>query len=78
MHQETKPFLDPDDKIETDRVRRDEMGHARPNENDGDPRTGGGKKPEKVEDRPIVGQVKPGDYPAQDRADSAPDPKINP
>lgn len=78
MHQETKPFLDPDDKIERDRVRRDAMGHARPNQNDGDPRATGGQDPEKVEDRPIVGQVEPDDYPEQDRKASAPDPKMNP
>ncbi|HEX4694091.1 hypothetical protein [Sphingomonas sp.] len=35
--------------------------------------TPGGNDPEKVEDRPNVSQVKPGDYPAADRAESSPD-----
>jgi len=34
--------------------------------------TPGGNKPEKVEDRPNVGTVKPEDYPEEDRRDQRP------
>lgn len=52
--------------------RRGPAGNVRPNGDDPDPRTGGGKSQEDVEDRPSVGTVKPEDYPVADRADSKP------
>ena len=41
-------------------------------EPDGDGKTPGGQKPEKVGDRPNVSTVKPEDYPAEQRRDSRP------
>ncbi|MCW2350475.1 hypothetical protein [Sphingobium sp. B12D2B] len=41
------------------------MGDARPDAAENDNRTGGGQSQEKVEDRPMVGSVKPEDYPEQ-------------
>ena len=52
--------------------RRGPGGDVRPNGDDSDPRTGGGKSQEDVEDRPSVGTVKPEDYPDADRANSKP------
>ncbi len=54
-----------------DSPRRGPLGDVLPNENDPDPRTGGGQPPEKVEDRPVVGTVKPEDYPEDQRAKGA-------
>jgi hypothetical protein len=34
--------------------------------------TPGGQPPEKVEDRPFVGEVSPDDYPAEERAEENP------
>jgi hypothetical protein len=51
------------DSGKEDMPRRGAAGDARPNFDDPDPRTRGGQKPEDVEDRPNVGQVKPEDYP---------------
>lgn len=48
------------------------LGDAIPSKNAPDDQTHGGQKPEKIEDRPNVGTVKPEDYPAEDRARSAP------
>lgn len=64
--------LDPAAKQTGDMPRRGPLGDARPNQHDPDPRTRGGKPQEDVEDRPTVGTVEPEDYPAKDRADSAP------
>ena len=50
--------------------RRGPAGDVQPN--DPDPRAGGGKSQEDVEDRPSVSTVKPEDYPEADRADSKP------
>lgn len=64
--------LDPE-QCQTDELpRRGPAGNVRPNGDDPDPRTGGGKSQEDVEDRPSVGTVKPEDYPVADRADSKP------
>lgn len=47
--------------------RRGPLGDVLPSDADPDPRTSGGEPPEKVEDRPNVGTVKPEDYPLKDR-----------
>lgn len=52
--------------------RRGPAGDMPPSEPDPDLRSRGGQPQEDVEDRPVVGSVKPVDYPAQDRADSRP------
>jgi len=65
--------LDPNAKQIDDLQRRGPAGDARPNYEDPDPRTRGGKPQEDVEDRPNVGVVTPEDYPEADRADSRPD-----
>lgn len=44
------------------------LGDAIPSKDAPDDQTQGGQEPEKIEDRPNVGTVKPEDYPAQDRA----------
>jgi len=44
---------------------RGPAGDARPDVVSPDPRTGGGQKPERVEDRPNVSTVEPEDYPEQ-------------
>jgi len=55
-----------------ERKRKDEtgtprgpLGDARPDADGGKSPTRGGQPPEKVEDRPVVGSVKPEDYPSQ-------------
>lgn len=50
---------------ERDRTSRGPLGDARPDSTENDTRTGGGQSPEKVENRPMVGTVKPEDYPSQ-------------
>ncbi|MBB3939119.1 hypothetical protein GGR39_000759 [Novosphingobium fluoreni] len=50
---------------ERDQTSRGPLGDARPDSTDNDTRTGGGRPVEKVEDRPMVGTVKPEDYPSQ-------------
>ncbi len=45
--------------------RRGPLGDVIPDNDGPDPRTRGGNKPEKVEDRPNVGMVTPEDYPEQ-------------
>lgn len=47
---------------------RGRFGDTRPDE-DHDDRTRGGQKPEKVEDRPLVNEVEPEDYPKAERRD---------
>lgn len=64
--------LDPAAKQADQLQRRGPAGDARPNDQDPDPRTRGGKPQEDVEDRPVVSTVTPEDYPARDRADSRP------
>ncbi|WP_206240102.1 hypothetical protein [Novosphingobium terrae] len=44
------------------------LGDVIPDADDRDTRTGGAQPAEPVEDRPNVGQVKPEDYPLEDRA----------
>lgn len=66
------PALDPHAKQTDDLQRHGPAGDARPNYEDPDPRTRGGKPQEDVEDRPSVSTVTPEDYPAADRADSQP------
>ena len=62
--------LDPEQGQTDELPRRGPAGDVRPNGDDPDPRTGGGKSKEDVEDRPCVGTVKPEDYTVADRADS--------
>jgi hypothetical protein len=50
---------------------RGPLGDARPDARPEPPKSHGGQPPEKVEDRPTVGTVKPEDYPAQERRDGA-------
>ncbi|MGF7153298.1 hypothetical protein [Novosphingobium gossypii] len=47
---------------------RGTFGDARPDD-ENDSRTKGAQKPEKVEDRPLVNEVDPEDYPQQERKD---------
>lgn len=54
-----------DEKRKRSEMPRGPLGDARPDAAEGDNRTGGGQPPEKVEDRPVVGSVKPEDYPEQ-------------
>lgn len=54
-----------DKKRNPDEMPRGPLGDARPDAAEGDSRTGGGQPQEKVEDRPVVGTVKPEDYPEQ-------------
>lgn len=44
-------------------VKREPAGDARPDAPGPDPRTGGGLQQERPEDRPMVGSVKPENYP---------------
>lgn len=44
---------------------RGPLGDARPDSGEDASPTPGGQPPEKVSDRPVVGTVKPGDYPTQ-------------
>lgn len=64
--------LDPQKGRSDGLPRRGPAGDVRPNGDDPDPRTRGGKSQEDVEDRASVGTVKPEDYPEADRADSKP------
>ncbi|MBO9574964.1 MAG: hypothetical protein J7494_04440 [Sphingobium sp.] len=48
-----------------DLPKRGPLGDVLPGKEKQDPRTRGGLPPEKVEDRPNVGTVKPEDYPEQ-------------
>ncbi len=50
--------------------RQGPLGDVRPEHGD-DPRTGGGMDQEPVDRRPVVGKVKPSDYPEKDRAEQA-------
>jgi len=50
---------------ERNQTSRGPLSDARPDSTDNDTRTGGGQPVEKVEDRPMVGTVKPEDYPSQ-------------
>lgn len=54
-----------DKKRNPNEMPRGPLGDARPDAAEGDNRTGGGQPQEKVEDRPVVGTVKPEDYPEQ-------------
>lgn len=63
MTDQLKPNRDSD---RGEMPRRGPLGDVEPDRNDPDPRTRGGEKPEKVEDRPNVGEVKPEDYPHRD------------
>jgi hypothetical protein len=65
--------LDPGPRQTQQMPHRGPAGDARPDDQDPDPRTRGGKPQEDVEDRPVVGTVDPEDYPAEDRAASRPD-----
>lgn len=71
MTEQTRKPTGPSDVSMDDSPRRGPLGDVRPDENDPDPRTGGGQPPEKVEDRPAVGTVKPEDYPEEERAKGA-------
>lgn len=50
---------------------RGPLGDARPDATDPHKQKESGQKPEKVEDRPMVGSVKPEDYPDDQRAKGA-------
>lgn len=52
---------------------RGPLGDALPGRTTTDPRANPAQPPEKVEDRPNVGQVKPEDYPQEDRDRATPD-----
>ncbi|MBA2934453.1 hypothetical protein HZF05_10125 [Sphingomonas sp. CGMCC 1.13654] len=60
MPEETRPGID---ETQKGRPQHGPAGDARPNPDGADPRARPGQKPEKVEDRPTVSQVKPEDYP---------------
>ncbi|MFZ5706423.1 MAG: hypothetical protein ACOY5R_14330 [Pseudomonadota bacterium] len=75
MPEFTTDRLDPDAKQTEALQRRDPAGDARPNAQDPDPRTRGGKPQEAAEDRPTVGTVTPEDYPLADRKASRPEPE---
>ncbi|MFK4874858.1 hypothetical protein [Novosphingobium sp. ZW T3_23] len=49
-------------------ARRGALGDARPDAIDPHRQTEGPQKPEKIEDRPSMGTVKPEDYPEDQRA----------
>ncbi|NKI98372.1 hypothetical protein [Novosphingobium sp. SG707] len=51
----------------TSQNRKGPLGDVIPSKAAPDRETSGGQKPEKVEDRPNVGQVSPEDYPEADR-----------
>lgn len=72
MPEQTKETLSPEDKQVEQSPRRGPAGDVQPNENDPDPRTGGSRPQEKVEDRPHISRVTPEDYPEDQRADSDP------
>lgn len=57
------PGPDPEQPFRTP---RGAFGDARPDEHH-DARANPAQKPEKIEDRPMVGQVRPEDYPADER-----------
>ncbi|AJR22426.1 MULTISPECIES: hypothetical protein [Sphingobium] len=63
---------DSDHAPEKARTPKGPLGDALPGREEEDPRTTGGQDQERVEDRPVVGQVKPEDYPEKDRRDSTP------
>lgn len=50
---------------------RGDLGDARPDAADPHVQKESGQKPEKLEDRPMVGSVKPEDYPEDQRAKGA-------
>jgi hypothetical protein len=57
----------------SDDIRRQNPGETTTGDLAGqDDITPGGRKPEKVEDRPNVGQVEPEDYPQEDRENAQP------
>lgn len=53
------------EKDRSDGTPRGPLGDARPDAGGDASPTPGGQKPEKVEDRPVVGTVRPEDYPSQ-------------
>ena len=63
----------PDNKQDrpVDRPRRGALGDTIPRPDDPTP-TRGGQNPEEVEDRPVVGRVRPEDYPPDERAKGQP------
>lgn len=61
MSEAKREILKPSDASVGGSLRKGPLGDVRPDENDPDPRTRGGQPPEKVEDRPAVGTVKPED-----------------
>ena len=54
-----------------DKRERGPLGEGRPEQEDVEA-TGGGQRPEPVEDRPSVGTVRPEDYPQEQRAKGDP------
>jgi hypothetical protein len=69
--EKTSDEIHPSGKALDDTPRTGPMGDVQPRENDPDPRANPGQPPEKVEDRPMVSQVKPEDYPKSERAKGA-------
>ncbi len=64
----------PNDAPRRDPDPRGPFGDARPGADKAEDETKGSLPQEKVEDRPNVSRVEPEDYPAEDRAASAPAP----
>jgi len=58
--------------METIRSEVSDMSDENKRDDDDPAATPGGLKPEKVEDRPNVGTVKPEDYPEREREESSP------
>lgn len=71
MAEISRDKLDPSGEQGRPTPPRGPLGDVRPDEQTPDPRTGGGKPQERVEDRPNVGSVEPDDYPEDERARSA-------
>ncbi|MBT2245022.1 hypothetical protein JQK15_15900 [Sphingobium sp. BHU LFT2] len=65
-------MMDEIDPREDSRTPRGPGGDTLPGREKADPRTGGAKPQEDVEDRPNVDTVMPEDYPEKDRDDSRP------
>jgi hypothetical protein len=71
MPEKTSDEIRPSGKPLSDTPRAGPLGDVQPRENDPDPRANPSQPPEKVEGRPYVGQVKPEDYPEDQRAKGA-------
>lgn len=63
MTRKTHEALEPSTKPRNASQKRGPLGDVIPEENEPDPRTGGARPQEKVEDRPEVSEVDSDDYP---------------